>query len=63
MTAHPLYDSQAWRIAVQLTLPLAGCVEDFHLQVSAPCRAHAEKEQGVSLLFTVSENGSLLLSH
>ncbi len=27
-------------LAVQLTLPLAGCVEDFHLQVSAPCRAH-----------------------
>src|ERR1022692_4865853 len=31
-------------LAVQLTLPLAGCVEDFHLQVSAPCRAHQEKE-------------------
>jgi hypothetical protein len=30
-------------LAVQLTLPLAGCVEDFHLQVSAPCRAHQEK--------------------
>jgi hypothetical protein len=27
-------------LAVRLTLPLAGCVEDFHLQVSAPCRAH-----------------------
>src|SRR6185437_6390464 len=27
-------------LAVQLTLPLAGCVEDFHLQVNAPCRAH-----------------------
>src|SRR6202051_1568835 len=27
-------------LAAQLTLPLAGCVEDFHLQVSAPCRAH-----------------------
>jgi len=27
-------------LAVQLTLPLAGCVEDFHLLVSAPCRAH-----------------------
>src|SRR5271157_1692322 len=27
-------------LAVQLTLPLAGCVEDFHLPVSAPCRAH-----------------------
>src|SRR5215469_1908256 len=27
-------------VAVWLTLPLAGCVEDFRLQVSAPCRAH-----------------------
>lgn len=26
-----------------LTLPLAGCVEDSHLQVSAPCRAHQKK--------------------
>jgi len=30
-------------LAVQLTLPLAGCVEDFHLQVNAPCRAHIKK--------------------
>ena len=30
-------------LAVQLTLPLAGRVEDFHLQVSAPCRAHHKK--------------------
>jgi hypothetical protein len=29
-------------LAVRLTLPLAGCVEDFHLQVHAPCRAHKE---------------------
>ena len=27
-------------LAVRLTLPLVGRVEDFHLQVSAPCRAH-----------------------
>src|ERR1700731_458048 len=27
-------------LAVQLTLPLVGCVEDFHLQVSAPSQAH-----------------------
>src|SRR5262249_6251190 len=32
-------------LAVRLTLPLAGCVEDFHLRVSAPCRAH-QKEAG-----------------
>jgi hypothetical protein len=30
-------------LAVQLTLPLAGCVEDFHLLVGAPCRAHHKK--------------------
>lgn len=30
-------------LAVQLTLPLVGRVEDFHLQVSAPCRAHKER--------------------
>src|SRR5579864_6226967 len=32
-------------VAVQLTLPLAGCVEDFHLQVSAPCRAQIPAPQ------------------
>jgi hypothetical protein len=31
-------------LAVQLTLPLAGCVEDLHLLVSAPCRAHKEEK-------------------
>ena len=30
-------------LAVQLTLLLAECVEDFHLQVRAPCRAHQKK--------------------
>ena len=30
-------------LAVQLTLPLAGCVGDFHPQVSPPCRAHQGK--------------------
>src|SRR5437762_11326134 len=33
-------------LAVQLTLPLAGRVEDFHLQVNAPCRAHKNKGTG-----------------
>jgi len=32
----------AGTVAAQLTLPLAGCVEDFHLQESAPCRAHRD---------------------
>jgi hypothetical protein len=30
-------------LAVQLTLPLAGCVGDLHPQVSTPCRAHQRK--------------------
>ena len=30
-------------LAVQLTLPLVGRVEDLHLQVSAPCWAHHKK--------------------
>jgi hypothetical protein len=30
-------------LAVRLTIPPAGVVEDFHLQVNAPCRAHKEK--------------------
>ncbi|MEX3611682.1 MAG: hypothetical protein VB124_01210 [Burkholderia sp.] len=25
---------------IYATTPLTGCVEDFHLRVSAPCRAH-----------------------
>src|SRR5271157_1607048 len=37
-------------LAVQLTLPLAGCVEDFHLPVSAPCRAHQKKKRANSPL-------------
>src|SRR6266496_2051161 len=34
-------------LAVRLTLLLAECVEDFHLQVRAPCRAH-KKKRGVA---------------
>ena len=30
-------------LAVRLTLPLAGCVGDLHLLVSAPCRAHKDE--------------------
>src|ERR1700722_10937691 len=30
-------------LAVRLTLPLTGRVEDFHLRVGAPCRAHQRK--------------------
>jgi hypothetical protein len=46
-------------LAVQLTLPLAGCVEDLHLLVSAPCRAH--KTEGAAYrwlrLFFSTESG------
>ena len=30
-------------LAVRLKLPPVGRLEDLHLQVSAPCRAHKEK--------------------
>ena len=30
-------------LAVRLTVPAAGPVEDLHLQASVPCRAHIEK--------------------
>jgi len=33
-------------LAVRLTIPPAGFVEDFHLRVSAPCRAHKQKGDG-----------------
>lgn len=33
-------------LAVRLTVPAAGPVEDLHLQVIAPCRAHIEKALG-----------------
>lgn len=37
-------------LAAQLTLPLAGRAEDFHLLVSAPCRAHNEKRPSLARL-------------
>jgi hypothetical protein len=30
-------------LAVQLMVPAVGPIEDFHLQVSVPCRAHHKK--------------------
>src|SRR5512135_521770 len=35
-------------LAVRLTVPPVGSVEDFHLQVNAPCRAH--KKKGANLI-------------
>src|SRR3989338_4017374 len=40
-------------LAVRLTLPLAGRVEDFHLQVSAPRRAHRAKTGRLFALFFI----------
>ena len=34
-------------LAVRLTIPPVGLVEDFHLQVSAPCRAHHKQGRRV----------------
>src|SRR3989338_6044265 len=31
-------------LSVQLTVPPVGSVEDLHLQVDAPCRAHKQKD-------------------
>ncbi len=39
-------------LAVRLTIPPVGFVGDFHSQLSAPCRAHQEKEnRNARLLF------------
>jgi hypothetical protein len=34
-------------LAVRLTLPPDGRVEDFHLQENAPCRAHTKKGRAI----------------
>ena len=46
-------------LAFRLTLPPVGCVEDFHLQVDAPCRAHRQKKARQGRAFT-SVWGSLV---
>jgi hypothetical protein len=33
-------------LAVRLTVPPVGSVEDFHLPVNAPCRAHKNSRVG-----------------
>jgi hypothetical protein len=48
-------------LAVRLTIPPAGFVEDFHLQVNAPCRAHKaktsrQKQREVFCDFLLSES-------
>ena len=37
-------------LAVRLTAPPVGPVEDFHLQVGAPCRAHHQKSRAMKAL-------------
>src|SRR5215470_4317851 len=44
-------------LAVRLTLPLAGCVEDLHLLVSAPCR-RTKKKGGTRFAFRLLFLGS-----
>ena len=44
-----------------LTLALVGCVEDFHLQVSAPCRAHG-RPAGVQRRCAALSNSAFCLS-
>jgi hypothetical protein len=51
-------------LAVRLTIPPAGFVEDFHLLVNAPCRAHKGKAHLVcdsraeaELLYTIAQTG------
>jgi len=36
-------------LALRLTIPPVGLVEDFHLQVGAPCRAHHQKRAAEKL--------------
>ena len=43
-------------LAVRLTVPPVGPVEDLHLQVSAPCRAHKMKRPEII-------SGLLLIYH
>jgi hypothetical protein len=45
-------------LAVRLTLPLAGCVEDFHLQVNAPCRAQQQDRLRVARPVEVPQDES-----
>ncbi|RLA29166.1 MAG: hypothetical protein DRR11_15665, partial [Gammaproteobacteria bacterium] len=40
-------------LAVRLIIPPVGLIEDFHLQVSAPCRAH-HKKNGPMARFLIS---------
>ncbi len=37
-------------LAVWLTVPATGPVEDLHLQASVPCRAHHKKKDGYIVL-------------
>ena len=44
-------------LAVRLTLPLAGRVEDFHLKAGGPCRAHQKKPREITGLDVVAMGG------
>ena len=51
-------------VAVRLTVPPAGPVEDFHLQAGAPCRAHNPKKPAAwrVLFFSAGLKAPLRLS-
>ena len=40
-------------LAVRLMVPAVGPIEDFHLQVSVPCRAHHKKSHRLAVAFEV----------
>ncbi len=44
-------------LAVQLMIPLTGLIEDLHLQVQAPCRAHIKKARLTPGFATCGEGG------
>jgi hypothetical protein len=44
-------------LAVRRTLPLTGCVKDFHLQLSAPCRAHQQEARRCYLRASIESVG------
>lgn len=50
-------------LAVRLTVPPVGPVEDLHLQVGAPCRAHQNKSPVCFQTGRIMNSGGVLLSH
>ena len=49
-------------LSVQLVVPLTGSTEDFHLQDTAPCRAHNKKRGPEGPLFVIGVSTGLVLA-